>query len=112
METYGPAHLISIDPTDSQAHANCSHSASVEVVDDQDSLHHHNVDTLQDPNTILESVYDDEWESLMERSRSKASASTKGKGRPQDPKATSKPIQQHRCSASVEDIDDQDNFSR
>jgi len=36
----------------------------------------------------------------------------KGKGRPQDPKATSKPKQQHHRSASVEDINDQDNFSR
>jgi len=43
-----------------------SRSASVEVVDDQDSLHHHNAGTPQDPNTILESVYDDEWASRSE----------------------------------------------
>jgi hypothetical protein len=88
-----------------------SHLASVEGADDQDNLHHQNMGTPRDPNTVLESVYDDEWESLMERSRSKASASTKGKGRPQDQKATSKPEQQLHRSASVEDIDDQDNFS-
>ena len=86
-------------------------SASVEVVDDQDNLHRYNAGTPQDPNTILESVYDDEWETLIERSRTKASASKKGKGKPQDPKAISKPKQQSHRSASVEDIDDQDNFS-
>jgi len=89
-----------------------SRSASVEVVDDQDNLYRHNAGTPRDPDTLLESVYDDEWETLMERSRNEASASTKGKGKLQDPKANSKSRKQRGHSASVEDVDDQDNFSR
>jgi hypothetical protein len=91
-----------------------SRSASIEVVDDQDNFSRRNAGTPRDPNTLLESVYDDEWETLMERSRNEASASTKGKGKLQDPKANSqaKSRQQHGRSASVEDVDDQDNFSR
>jgi hypothetical protein len=88
-------------------------SASVEAVDDEDNLSHQNAGRPQDPNTIIESVYDDEWESLMERSRSKGSASTKGKGaaKPQGPPTNSKSKQQHRRSASVEEVNDEDNLS-
>ncbi len=90
-------------------HRSCS--ASVEVVDDQDNLYHHNAGTPRDPNTILESVYDDQWETLMDRGRRKASATTKGKEKLQDPKGKPKPKpkQQHACSGSVEEVDDKDN---
>jgi hypothetical protein len=85
----------------------CSRSASVEVVDDQDNLYHHNAGTPQDPNMILESVY--QCETLMERGRRKASATTKGREKHQDLKGKPKPKQQHACSASVEEVDDEDN---
>ena len=85
-----------------------SHSESVEEVDDQDNLYHHNAGTPRDPNTILECVYDDEWETTMRRGRQKASATTKGKEKHQDPKGQPKPKQRHARLASVEEVDDED----
>jgi len=86
--------------------------ASVEAVDDEDDLSHRNAGRPQDPNTIIKSMYDDEWETLIEKLRSKRSASTKGKGaaKPQGPQTKSK--QQHRRLASVEAVDDEDDLSR
>jgi ribosomal protein L35 len=89
-----------------------SRSASVAAVDDEDDLSRRNAGRPRDPNTIIESIYDDETDKPAERLRSKGSASTKGKGAAKPHGTNSKSGQQHRRSASVEVVDDEDDISR
>jgi hypothetical protein len=66
----GPRILKSTQP--------CTRSASVKVVEDEESSHCRNVGRPQDPSVILESVDDDEYKSPVEHSpRRKPSTSTK-----------------------------------
>ena len=91
-----------------------THSASVEMVEDEENSSCRNAGRPRDLNTILESVNEVGYESLVEPpSRKKSSAlpkkDTHNTAKPQGPQIP-KSTQQRTRSASVKVVDDDENF--